>query len=109
MQIYDTFKWWGQILPKSCYCRNNRSVFLSNFASIFMVLRHNSSVLFYRKVYILSTKGACQSTNLVKLYISSPRPEIMHFDGILLSKSGTFSAKKAQRIISHETEEGYKF
>ena len=83
--------------------------FLSNFASIFMVLRHNSSVLFYRKVYILSTKGAGQSTNLVKLYISSPRPEIMHFDGILLSKSGTFSAKKAQRIISHETEEGYKF
>ena len=40
--------------------------FSSNFASTFSVMRLNSSVLFQLKIYILSTKGAYQGTNLAK-------------------------------------------
>ena len=47
--------------------------FFRNSASLFSVMRHNSSVLFQMKFYILSTKGAYQSTNLVKFYVSSQK------------------------------------
>ena len=46
------------------------------------------------KFYALSTKGAYQSKNLVKLNVSSQKPEISHFDGLLLFKSYKVSAKK---------------
>ena len=36
--------------------------FSSNFASLFSIIRYNSSVLFSLKFYIFSTKGAYQST-----------------------------------------------
>ena len=35
--------------------------------------------------------------NLVKFYVISPKPETLHFDGILLSKSYKVSAKKEQK------------
>ena len=62
--------------------------FSSNFTSMFRVMRHDC---------ILSTKGVYQSTNLVKFYVSSWKSEVLHFDGLLLSKSCTFSAKKVQK------------
>ena len=37
--------------------------FSSNFASLFSVMRHNSSILFHLKRYMLWTKGAHQSKN----------------------------------------------
>ena len=37
--------------------------FSSNFASFFRVMRHNSSVLFHLKFYMVWTKGAHQSAN----------------------------------------------
>ena len=40
-----------------------RVSFSSNFASLFSVMRHNSSVLFHLKLYMLWTKGAHQSAN----------------------------------------------
>ena len=43
-----------------------QSTFSSNFASIFSVMRHNSSLLSKLKFYMLSTKGTYQGTNLVK-------------------------------------------
>ena len=64
------------------------------FASIFRVIRHNSFAHFTLKFYILSTKGTNESTNLVKFYMSSRKSEILNFDGLLLSKSCTVSAKK---------------
>ena len=69
----------------------------SNSASLFSVMRRNSSILFYLKFYILSTKGTYESTNLVKFHVSSRKSEILHFDGFLLSKSYKVSAKKVQK------------
>ena len=69
--------------------------FSSKFASIFSVMRHKSSILFYVKVCILSTKGAYQSTHLVKFHVSSAKPDILHFDGFFLPKSYKVSAKKS--------------
>ena len=46
-----------------------------------------------------------QSTNLVKFYVSSWKSEILHFDGLILSKSCTISGKKVQKsyLSSHWT------
>ena len=52
-------------------------------------MRHNSSVLFF------STKGSYESTNLEKFYMSIQKPEILHFNGLLFSKSNTVSAEKS--------------
>ena len=49
------------------------------------------------KFCILSTKGAYQSTHLVKFHVSSPKPEILHFNGFFLPKSYKVSAKKVQK------------
>ena len=77
----------------------------SNFASFFSFMRHNSSVHFWLNFYILSTKGVHQSANLVKFHVSGRKSEILHFDGLLLSKSYKFSAKRHTKVISHDTEE----
>ena len=61
--------------------------------SLFSITRHKSSILFWLKFYTLSTKWACQSTNLV----SSRKSNILNFDSLLLSKSYKFSAKKVQK------------
>ena len=72
--------------------------FSSKFTSVFNIIRHNSSVLLSLKFYILSTKGAHQSTNLVKFHLDSQNfSEILHFDGLLLNKSYKVSAKKVQK------------
>ena len=42
---------------------NQESVFLQAFESLFSVLRHNSSVLFYLNLYMHWIKGANQSAN----------------------------------------------
>ena len=68
--------------------------FSSNFASLFIVMRHNSSILFQLKFYILSTKSAYQSTNSVKFHVSSYKSEILHSDELFLSKSYTVLAKR---------------
>ena len=60
-------------------------------------MRHNSSVLFQLKFYILSTKGAYQSTNLVKFHQSSQKSENLHFDVLLLSIAYKVSDKKGQK------------
>ena len=60
--------------------------FSSNFASLFIVIRHNSSVLFWLKFYTLLAKRPYPSTNLVKFHASSKKSEILHFNGLLLSK-----------------------
>ena len=73
--------------------------FSSNFVSLFSIVRQNSSVLFSLKFFVLSTKRAYQSTNLVKFHLSSQKPEILHFDGLLLWKSNKVSAKKIQIFL----------
>ena len=68
--------------------------FSSVFVSLFSAMRHNSSVLFQLKFYMLSTKGASESTNLAKFHLSSIKSEILHLNGILLSNSYKVSSKK---------------
>ena len=55
------------------------------------------SVFFWLKFYTLSTKGAYQSTILVTFHVNSRKSEILHFDGLLLSKSYKISAKRKQK------------
>ena len=57
--------------------------FSSSFL-LFSIMRNNSSVPFELQFYILLTKGAYQSTNLVKFQLSSRKTEILHFGGLLL-------------------------
>ena len=52
---------------------------------------------FLLKFYILSAKGAYQSTNFVKFHVSNRKSEILHFHGLLLSKSYKASAEKVQK------------
>ena len=82
--------------------------FSSNFASIFSVMRHKSSILFWLKFYVLSTKGAYQSINLVKFHVSSRKSATLHFDGFLWSKSFKVYAKEVQKSYPHDTEEWCK-
>ena len=84
---------WSQISANSCHFWNNIS-FASNFASIFRVMRHNSSVVLTK---ILCTVRSLLKHDLVKFYMSSRKSEFLHFDGLLWSKSCTVSAKKVQK------------
>ena len=78
--------------------------FYSNFPSIFRVMRHNSSVFFF------STKGSYESTNLEKFYMSSQQSQILHFNGLLFSKSYTVSAEKSTEefLITLKSDEKFK-
>ena len=76
----------GSKFPKFLSFLKQQISFSSNFASMSRVMTHN--------FYILSTKGVYPSTNLVKFYVSSQKSEILHFNGLLLSKSSTVSTKK---------------
>ena len=97
VQIFYTFECSVQKSPNSCHFWNNRSVFCQSL--------HQSSgkwditpLYFYSKFfYIFSTKGLYQSTNLVKFYVSNQKSEILHFNGLLLSKSCTVSTKKVEK------------
>ena len=61
------------------------------------VMKHNSSIPFYLKFYILSTRRAYQSTNMERFNLGSQKSEILHFDELLLSKWYKNSAKKIQK------------
>ena len=54
--------------------------FSSNFASLFSVMKDNSSVLFSVKRYILCTKGTNQSKNFESFECSGQKsPNSCHF------------------------------
>ena len=98
VQTFKNFECSGQNSLNSCHFWNNKSVFLQ--------ILHHSSVswditplyLFsWNFIYILSTKKAHKNGNLVKFFVSSQKSEILHFDGLLLSKSWTGLAKKVQK------------
>ena len=73
---------------------------------MFSVMRHNFSILFCLKFYILSIKEDYQSTHSVKFHVSSRKSKTLHFDRFLLSKSYKVSTKKVQKsYLSYCTEE----
>ena len=81
----------------SCQFWKHNSVFLQILHPSSMSLDIIPLYFFKLKFCILSTKGAYQSTNLVKRHVSSQKSEILHFDGFLLSKSYKVSAKKVKK------------
>ena len=101
------FKTTGQFFFKVCITLQCHEItFLYFFRSnvIYFTLKEPIKVKFFeissvqvKKSALLSRKRAYQSMNLVKFYVSSPKPENLHFDGILLSKSYKVSAKKEQK------------
>ena len=62
-----------------------RVTFLSNFASLFGVMRHNSSVLFYQ-----------WHEELGELSLDHSKSEKLYIDGFFLSKAYNVSARKFQ-------------
>ena len=84
-------------------------------ANQFSSILHHSSLswditplyFFWMNFYILSTKGAYQSTNLVKFHVSSRKSKILYLDGSFCANHIRFQLKKYRRIISHDTVEWY--
>ena len=74
-----------------------RVSFSSNFASLFRVMRHNSSVLFHLKIYMIWTEIAHQSAKFQIFDCSREISPNLLFDRLLLLKVYKIAAKKAQR------------
>ena len=69
--------------------------FSSNFALLFSVMRHYSSILFFSWNFIYFQ----QKEPLAKFHVSSRMSDNLHFDGLLLlSKSYNVSAKKVEKM-----------
>ena len=82
--------------PNSCHFWKKKLVFLSVLRNS-CVMKHNSSIPFYLKLYRLSTRRVYESTNMERFNPSSQKSEILHFDELLLSKWYKNSAKKIQK------------
>ena len=67
------------------------------FASLFSVMRDNSSVLFELKLYMIWTKWAHQSAKFQTFDCSREISPNLYFDRLLLLKVYKISAKKVQR------------
>ena len=106
-ESFWNFGYSGQNSQNSCHFWNNRSVFLLNFASVFRVMRHDSSAYtFLSKIlYTFNKRSLEKYVNLVKFYVSSRKSELFHFDEFLWSKSCTVQPEKYKWVISHDTEQ----
>ena len=80
-------------------------VFFSNLVSIFSVMRHNSSILFQLKFYILSIKGAYQNTNFTWAVCCLKFSTSV---GSFCQNHIKFQLKKYRTVISHDTTEWCK-
>ena len=83
--------------PNSCDFWNKKSVFLRILHHSLVSWDRNPLYFFQVKFYMISIKGAYQSTNFANFHVTSQKSEILHFDGFLLSKSYKVSAKKVQK------------
>ena len=72
--------------------------FSSNFASLFIVTKDNSSVLFYVKLYMIWTKGTNQSAKFQAFDCSCEISPDLYFERLLLLKVCKISAKKVWQI-----------
>ena len=70
--------------------------FSLNFASLFNVMRNNSSVLSWLKLYMIFTKGAHQSAKFQIFDCSGEISPNLYFDRLLLLKVYKISGKKVQ-------------
>ena len=90
-QTFETFKCFSQNSSHSCHFWSNKSVFLE-------ILHHSSVSWDITPLYfcIPLSKGAYQSTNLVKFHASSQKSEILHFDGLLCPNHVRFQLKSTE-------------
>ena len=69
-----TFEWLGENSPNSlCHLWNQESFFTSNFASLFIIMKHNSSAFSHLNLYMLWTKASDPSANF---WLSTARMKI---------------------------------
>ena len=93
MEVLDTCECSGQISSTPCHFCNRRSVFPQ-------ILHQSWGLWDITPLYILAkTLYTLRSLPkyLVTFYVSSWQPEILHFDGLLVSKSCKVSVKKVQK------------
>ena len=87
-------------------CLKPQVNFSLNFTSFFSVMRNNSSVVFYLKLYMIWTKGAHQSEKF-QTFVTW-KSKNWDFDGILLSKVEIYELKIYRGVICHDSEEWCK-
>ena len=78
-------------------CLKLQVSFSLNCASLFSVMRGNSSVLFKPKLYMSWTKEAHQSAKFQTFNCSRKSPSNLYFDRLLLLKVYKIIVKKVQR------------
>ena len=96
---FRTFQWLGRLKFTKflmSYFKSKVS-FSLNFASLFNVMRNNSSVLFQLKIYMIFTTGAHPSAKFQTFGCSGKNSPNLYFDRLLLLKVCKTSAKKVQR------------
>ena len=104
VQIFETLSAWMKI-HQILVIFETINGFFSNLVSIFSVMRHNSSILFQLKFYILSIKGAYQNTNFTWAVDSLKFSTLM---GSFCQNHIKFQLKKYRTVISHDTTEWCK-
>ena len=80
--------------------------FSLNFGSLFSVMRDNSSVLFWLKMYMICTKGPHQSAKFQTFDCSHKISPNLYFDRLL--KVYKVLAKKYRGVICHDPGDWYK-
>ena len=94
VQILETCNCSGQVSPNCCHLWNKRSVFLQ-------ILYHSPGSWHITPLYFLAKKlytlRSLSKYKFGEILCEQSKVWILHFDGLLLSKSCTFSAKKVQK------------
>ena len=83
-QIFECFN--ESSLNSSCHFWNHKVKVYSNLASLFTIMRDNSSVFFKLKMYMIWTKGAHQSAKFQTFDCSHKISPTLYFDRLLLLK-----------------------
>ena len=82
--------------------------FSSNFASLFIVTRCNSSVLFYLKLYMIWTNEPNKVQNFSLLIAQVKFHQIYTLIGTFCWKYTKFQLRKCRGFMSHDTEDWCK-
>ena len=94
-EIFKLLSGWVKIHQIPYVIFKTTSQFFLNFASLFSVMRDNSSVLFYLKLYMIWTKGAHQRAKIQTFDCSHKISPNLYFDRFLKVYNNIL-AKKVQ-------------
>ena len=105
--LWDFLVFWSKFIKLLSIFKQQYG-FSSNFASFFSFMRHNFSVLLQRKFYMLSAKGAYQSTNWWNFTWEVESLKFSTLSGSFCPNHIKFQLKKYRTVISHDSEEWCK-